>query len=88
MDTLSLSRTTLRCSALLSCRAQHGATMTCTVTRQERAAAMLPKYKGPCCDGTKKWGDGKGSHDKAGKLFYECMACRRPLSQLGGAASQ
>ena len=48
----------------------------------ERIASMPAEHKGPCCGGTKVWGgDSRGSHDKKGQLFYECLGCRQPLEK-------
>ena len=41
---------------------------------QKWVAKMPQEYKGPCCGGTKKWGDGKGCNVD-GKIEYYCYAC-------------
>ena len=47
---------------------------------------MEAKYKGLCCDGTRKWGDGNPYKRSDGILVYCCGACRqelpRPTSSL------
>lgn len=51
---------------------------------------MDAKYKGACCDGTKKWGEGNksecmagGKHNgityKTGEKYFVCGNCRLPL---------
>lgn len=40
-----------------------------------------PQFRGPCCGGTRKVGDGKMSVSKCGKFrMYLCQDCRMPLA--------
>ena len=38
-------------------------------------AKMPLEHKGPCCGGTKQWGDGKGSEAFKDGLTFICHAC-------------
>ena len=44
-----------------------------------RFESMDAKYKGQCCDGTRKWGDGNPYKRSDGAMVYCCGACRQEL---------
>ena len=48
---------------------------------QWRIDKMPQDYKGQCCNGNKKWGDGKGILVNNERVFY-CHACWAPLPKL------
>ena len=49
---------------------------------QWRINKMPKEYKGICCDGIKKWGDGKGTLSANNERVYFCHACWSPLPKI------
>ena len=43
-------------------------------------ANVPAEHKGPCCGGTKQWGDGKGHDDGRGNRVFKCHACYKILT--------
>ena len=47
-----------------------------------RINKMPKEYKGVCCGGIKKWGDGKGTLSANNERVYLCHACWSPLPKI------